>query len=64
MATMDGWDWVLLIGGGFLAITMLCQLMSVRRNRVIEELTAEAARQRRRDKPKKKNDANSTGRAA
>jgi hypothetical protein len=34
----SGWDWVLLVVAGYVAVTAMVQLMLRRRNEVVEEL--------------------------
>jgi hypothetical protein len=46
---MDGWEWILLAGGAYVAVTTLVRLMNRRREAILEEIRAQAeveARQR------------------
>jgi hypothetical protein len=46
---MEGWEWILLAGGAYLAVTTLVRLMNRRREAIIDEIRAQAeveARQR------------------
>ena len=55
MPDMDGWDWLLLVIGAFVALSTLIGLMRVRRNVVLDEISAQAANEKRRhDQEKKK----------
>ena len=54
MSDMDGWDWLLLAIGSYLALTTLLCLMKARRNVVLDEISAQAATEKRRQEYEKK----------
>ena len=57
MSKMDVWDWALLVGGAYLAISTLISLMRVRRIAVLQEISSQASiEKRRQDLDKKKQD--------
>jgi hypothetical protein len=45
---MDVWDWALLAGGAFVAVTTLVGLMRRRRDEIVAELTAKASQELQR----------------
>jgi len=48
MPNMDVWDWVLLAGGTFVAVTTLVRMMRRHRDRVLAELESQAHTERDR----------------
>ncbi len=49
---MDGWDIVLLVIAGYLAVVSLIRLMNRHRNHLAEELLLEAEAEKNRKQPK------------
>jgi hypothetical protein len=45
---MDGWQWLLLIAGAYVAVITLVRLMNRRRNVILEEIRAHAELESRR----------------
>jgi hypothetical protein len=54
MSGMDGWDWLLFAIGSYLAFTTLVSLMRARRNVVLQEISSQAAGEKRRQEAEKK----------
>ncbi len=54
---MDGWDWALLIIGGYVAVVTLTRMMLARRDEVLSEAQQEIQRERLRQKKKAKAEA-------
>lgn len=54
MSHMNGWDWALLVTGGYLALVTLVRLMRRRRDAVLEEISVQAAAEKRRQQAEKK----------
>ena len=52
MAGVNGWDVALMVVGAFIAVTALVRLMTNRRDQILDELTEQSK------KPKKKSAAN------
>ena len=50
MPNMQPWDWVLLVIGAYLAVVGLVKLMREHRDRVLQELTAQAAAEQQRQR--------------
>ena len=45
---MDGWDFVLLVAAGYVAVTALVRLMLRRRNQMLDELRRQVGRGQRK----------------
>jgi len=52
MGTMEVWDVVLLVAGGYVAVTALVRLMIRRRDQLLEQFRADVAREKRRRRAK------------
>ena len=52
MPNMDVWDWILLMGAAYVALTSLVILMRRRRDEVLAELDAQAQLERERQRLK------------
>jgi hypothetical protein len=50
MGNMEGWDIALLAAAGYMAVTALVRMMIRQRDRLVDELSREAAKQRARIK--------------
>ena len=50
MPNMDVWDWVLMAGAAYIAVTSLVILMLRRRDEVLAELDAQAQMERERQR--------------
>jgi len=50
MGNMEGWDIALLAAAGYMAVTALVRMMIRQRDRLVAELSKEAARQQVRKK--------------
>ena len=53
MGSMEGWDLILLVVVGYLAISLLVRMMLAHRNRVVRQLRQQADRSRSNDSPSK-----------
>jgi hypothetical protein len=48
MPAIDGWEWVLLVGGAYLAVINLVRLMNRRRDAILDEIRTQAELEARR----------------
>jgi hypothetical protein len=54
MLDLNGWDWALLIGGGYLALVSLVRLMRRRHDAIVQEVRAEVEMESRRQQMERK----------
>lgn len=54
---MDGWDAALLVGAGYLAVTILVRLMLARRNRVLADYSTQIEAAQNRKKAEREKEA-------
>lgn len=50
MPNMQPWDWVLLVIGAYIAVTGLVRLMRQHRDKIVQELTAQAEAEQQRQR--------------
>ena len=50
MPNMQPWDWVLLVIGGYIAVIGLVRLMRQHRDKILQELTAQAEAKQQRQR--------------